>query len=77
MSIGRRLMDWLRARRGHERLPPGLVRMHPDDLRAEALAREQARVVARLEALQIRVDLPRRGGDDDRRQEGEGGSVSR
>lgn len=76
MSIGRRLMDWLRARRGHERLPPGLVRSHPEDARAAALEREQARVVARLEALQIRVDLPKRGGDG-RRQEGEGGSVSR
>lgn len=71
-----RLMDWLRAQRRHDNLPPGLVRMHPDDLRAEALEREQARIVARLDRLQISVDLPRRRAGDDRRQEGEGGSVS-
>lgn len=44
---------------------------------AEAIEQEQARIVARLEAMQIRVDVPTRRAGDDRRQEGERGSVSR
>ena len=43
--------DWLRRLLGRSRPPP------PGDGRVEALEREQARLLARLEALQISVDV--------------------
>lgn len=55
----RDLLDWLRGRR---RVPASgrLRRVHPDDLRAEQIEREQERIVARLDALRVPVDLDAR-----------------
>ena len=57
------IMAWLRRLFRREATPL------PANGHAEALEREQARLVARLEALQIRVDVQRRVGDDARGQE--------
>ncbi len=65
------IMAWLRRILGREDAPA------PTNGHVEALEREQARLVARLEALQIRVDLPRGEGADERREGGKRGAVSR